>query len=114
MTSSSQLGSTNVTMVFDLDRNIDAAGRDVQAAISASLGNLPTDLPGLPSYRKVNPADSPILILALTSKVYSRGQMYDSASSVLAQKLSQVKGVGQVNVGGGRCRPCALMSIRPR
>src|SRR5476651_1744348 len=87
MTSSSSLGSTNITLQFDLNRNIDAAARDVQAAINAARGNLPSNLPSNPSYRKVNPADSPILIVALTSDIYTRGQMYDSASTILAQKL---------------------------
>ena len=84
-----------------MNRNIDAAARDVQAAINAARGYLPTNLPSNPTYRKVNPADSPIFILALTSDVLSKSQMYDSASSILAQKLSQVSGVGQVIVGGG-------------
>ena len=85
--------------MFDLSRNIDAAARDVQAAINASASYLPSNLPALPTYRKTNPADAPILILAITSDIYDRGQMYDSASSILQQKLSQVDGVGQVNVG---------------
>jgi multidrug efflux pump len=101
MTSSSSLGSTNVTLQFDLNRDINAAARDVQAAINAARGYLPTNLPNNPTYRKVNPADSPIFILALTSDVLSKSQMYDAASSILAQKLSQVSGVGQVIVGGG-------------
>jgi multidrug efflux pump len=101
MTSSSSLGSTNVTLQFDLNRNIDAAARDVQAAINAARGNLPSNLPNNPTYRKVNPADSPIFMLALTSDVLSKGQMYDAASSIMAQKLAQVSGVGQVVVGGG-------------
>jgi multidrug efflux pump len=100
MTSSSALGSTSITLQFDLDRDIDAAARDVQAAINAARGNLPTNLPNNPSYRKVNPADSPIFMLALTSPVLTRGQMYDAASTIMAQKLSQVTGVGQVSVGG--------------
>ncbi|HUK33671.1 MAG TPA: multidrug efflux RND transporter permease subunit [Vicinamibacterales bacterium] len=100
MTSSSSLGSTSVTLQFDLDRNIDAAARDVQAAINAARGYLPANLPSNPSYRKVNPADSPIVILALTSDTLSKGQMYDAASTILAQKLAQVPGVGQVTVGG--------------
>jgi multidrug efflux pump len=100
MTSSSTLGSTSITLQFDLDRNIDAAARDVQAAIAAARGYLPANLPMNPSYRKVNPADSPIFMLALTSDVVSKGQMYDAASTILAQKLSQVQGVGQVVVGG--------------
>ena len=101
MTSSSSLGSTNITLQFDLNRNIDAAARDVQAAINAARGYLPSNLPSNPRYRKVNPADAPVMILALTSDVLSKSQMYDAASSILAQKLSQVAGVGQVNVGGG-------------
>jgi multidrug efflux pump len=100
MTSSSSLGSTSVTMQFDLDRDIDAAARDVQAAINAARGYLPTNLPNNPTYRKVNPADSPIFMLALTSAVLTKGQMYDAASTIMAQKLSQVSGVGQVTVGG--------------
>src|SRR5258708_28149323 len=94
MTSTSQLGSTGITMQFDLNRNIDAAARDVQAAINAARGFLPADLPSNPSYRKVNPADSPIFMLALTSKVLTRGQMYDSASTIMPQKLAQVAGLG--------------------
>jgi multidrug efflux pump len=100
MTSSSGLGSAGITMQFDLNRNIDAAARDVQAAINAARGYLPTNLPSNPTYRKVNPADSPIFMIALTSDVLDKGQMYDKASSIMAQKLSQITGVGQVNVGG--------------
>ena len=100
MTSSSSLGSTSITLQFDLTRNIDAAARDVQAAINAARGYLPANLPNNPTYRKVNPADSPIFMLALTSDILSKGQMYDAASSIMAQKLSQVSGVGQVQVGG--------------
>ena len=100
MTSASTLGNTSVTLQFDLNRDINAAARDVQAAIAAARGYLPTNLPSNPTYRKVNPADSPIFILALTSDVLSKGKMYDAASSILAQKLSQVSGVGQVIVGG--------------
>jgi multidrug efflux pump len=100
MTSSSALGSTSITLQFDLDRDIDAAARDVQAAINAARGNLPANLPNNPSYRKVNPADSPIFMLALTSAVLTRGQIYDAASTIMAQKLAQVNGVGQVSVGG--------------
>jgi multidrug efflux pump len=107
MSSSSALGSTSLTLQFDLDRDIDAAARDVQAAINAARGNLPSDLPNNPSYRKVNPADSPIFMLALTSPTLTRGQMYDAASTIMAQKLSQVSGVGQVTVGGG-----SLPSVR--
>src|SRR5580658_3533848 len=100
MTSSSSLGSTSITMQFDLNRNIDAAARDVQAAINAARGYLPANLPSNPTYRKVNPADSPIVLLALTSDILSKSQMYDAASSIMAQKLAQVSGVGQVLVGG--------------
>src|SRR5277367_1630200 len=100
MTSSSSLGSTSITLQFALNRDIDAAARDVEAAINAARGYLPTNLPGNPSYRKVNPADSPILIIGLTSATLSKGQMYDAASTVMAQKMSQVTGVGQVTVGG--------------
>ncbi len=100
VTSSSSLGNTSVVLQFDLTRNIDAASRDVQAAINASRSQLPTALPANPNYKKVNPADAPILILALTSDTKPRGQMYDAASSILAQKLAQISGVGQVVVGG--------------
>jgi multidrug efflux pump len=112
MTSSSSLGSTNVTLQFDLNRNIDAAARDVQAAINAARGNLPSNLPNNPNYRKVNPADSPIFILALTSDVLSKSRMYDAASSILAQKLAQVPGVGQVVVGGGSL-PTVRIELNP-
>src|SRR5215470_14004129 len=100
MTSTSSLGSTSIVLQFDLSRNIDAAGRDVQAAINAARGQLPTNLPNNPQYRKVNPADAPILILALTSETLDISRLYDAASSILQQKLSQVEGVGQVVVGG--------------
>jgi multidrug efflux pump len=100
MTSSSSLNSTNITLQFDLNRNIDAAARDVQAAINAARGYLPTNLPSNPTYKKVNPSDSPIFLLALTSDVLTKGQMYDAASSIMGQKLSQIPGVGQVTVGG--------------
>ncbi len=100
MTSSSGLSSTNITLQFDLNRNIDAAARDVQAAINAARGYLPTNLPSNPTYKKVNPSDSPIFLLALTSDVLTKGQIYDAASSIMGQKLSQIPGVGQVNIGG--------------
>ncbi|MDB6031990.1 MAG: acriflavin resistance protein [Verrucomicrobiales bacterium] len=100
MTSASYLGSTTITLQFDLNRNIDGAARDVQAAISAARANLPSNLPNNPTYRKVNPADAPILILALTSDVYDRGQLYDAASTIVQQRLLQIEGIGQVNVGG--------------
>src|SRR6266487_6376694 len=100
MTSSSGLGSTGITLQFDLNRDINAAGRDVQAAINAARGQLPANLPSNPTYRKANPADAPILILALTSDTIPVPRMYDAADSILAQKLAQVEGVGTVFVGG--------------
>jgi multidrug efflux pump len=100
LTSSSSLGATSIVLQFDLNRNIDAAARDVQAAINAARSNLPANLPSNPTYKKVNPADAPILIIALTSKTLRRGLIYDAADSILAQKLSQIQGVGQVSVGG--------------
>src|SRR4051812_19098759 len=112
MTSVSSLGSTNITLQFDLSRNIDAAARDVQAAINAARGNLPANLPGNPNYRKVNPADAPVMILALTSEMVPLPRMYDAADSILAQKLSQVPGVGQVVVGGG-ARPAVRIEANP-
>jgi len=112
MTSTSQLGSTNIVLQFDLNRNIDAAGRDVQAAINAARSQLPANLPGNPTYRKVNPADAPILILALTSDTQTLPQMYDAADSILSQKLAQVDGVGQVFVGGG-ARPAIRAQLNP-
>ena len=107
ITSRSSLGSANITLQFDLNRDINGAARDVQAAINAARSLLPTGMPSNPSYRKVNPADAPIMIIALTSDTLTRGQMYDTASTVLAQRLSQVAGVGQVTVGGG-----ALPAVR--
>ena len=112
MTSSSSLGSTNITLQFDLDRNIDAAARDVQAAINAARGQLPANLPNNPWYRKVNPADAPIMLLSLTSDVVGRPRMYDLASTILQQKLAQVKGVGQVFVGGGAL-PAVRVDLNP-
>jgi multidrug efflux pump len=112
MTSSSSLGSTNITLQFDLNRNIDAAARDVQAAINAARSNLPANLPSNPNYRKVNPADAPVMILALTSDTIPLPRMYDAADSILAQKLSQVPGVGQVTVGGG-ARPAVRIEANP-
>src|SRR5207249_5309845 len=99
MTSNSSTGSGNITMQFDLDRDIDAAARDVQAAINAARGQLPANLPSNPSWRKVNPADAPIMILGLTSDLETQPQMYDVADSVLAQKIAQIDGIGQVFVG---------------
>ena len=107
MTSSSSLGSTNITIQFDLSRDIDGAARDVQAAINAARAYLPANLPGNPTYRKVNPADSPIMILALTSNKYGPDKLYDEGSTVVVQKISQIQGVGQVTAGGG-----ALPSVR--
>jgi multidrug efflux pump len=112
MTSASYLGSTSITLQFDLSRDIDAAARDVQAAINAARGYLPTNLPNNPTYRKVNPADAPIMIVALTSNVYDQGQLYDAASTVLQQKLSQVDGVGQVVVGGSSL-PAVRVHVNP-
>jgi multidrug efflux pump len=112
MTSSSGLGSTNITLQFDLNRNIDAAARDVQAAINAARGQLPANLPNNPSYRKSNPADAPIMLLSLTSDVVERARMYDIGSSILQQRLSQVPGVGQVNVGGGAL-PAVRVDVNP-
>ena len=112
MTSTSQLGSTNIVLQFDLSRNIDAAGRDVQAAINAARSQLPANLPGNPSYRKVNPADAPILILALTSDTITLPRIYDAADSILSQKLAQINGVGQVFVGGG-ARPAVRAEVNP-
>ena len=112
MTSNSQLGSTNITMQFDLDRNADAAGRDVQAAINSARGQLPANLPTNPNWRKVNPADSDFMNLAVTSDTATAPQLYDVAESILAQKLSQIPGMGQVNVGGGS-RPGVRAEINP-
>ena len=100
MTSQSSLGQARITLQFNIDRDIDGAARDVQAAINAARADLPTNLPSNPTYRKYNPADAPILILALTSKTMSRGQIFDVASNVLQQRLSQLDGVGQVVIGG--------------
>jgi multidrug efflux pump len=112
MTSTSQLGSTNIVLQFDLSRNIDAAARDVQAAINAARGQLPANLPSNPGYRKVNPADAPILILSMTSDTIRLPEIYDAANSILAQKLAQVAGVGQVFVGGG-ANPAVRAELNP-
>ena len=112
MTSSSQLGSTGITMQFDLNRNIDAAARDVQAAINAARGYLPADLPSNPTYRKINPADSPVIILEVTSDAMTQDQMYDVADSIMGQKLSQVEGVGQVFVWGSS-QPAVRIEANP-
>ncbi|WP_374263615.1 multidrug efflux RND transporter permease subunit [Zoogloea sp.] len=112
MTSNSTLGSTRVTLQFDLSRSIDGAAREVQAAINAARSQLPTSLPSNPTYRKVNPADTPIMILALTSATMSQGQLYDAASTVLAQRLAQVDGVGQVSIGGSSL-PAVRVELDP-
>jgi multidrug efflux pump len=112
MTSSSSLGSTSITLQFDLSRDIDGAARDVEAAINAARTYLPANLPANPTYRKVNPADSPIIILGLTSDKYDKPTLYDEASSVIAQKLSQIQGVGQVSVGGG-AGPSVRVEVNP-
>jgi multidrug efflux pump len=112
MTSSSGLGSTNVTLQFEMSRDVDAAARDVQAAINAARGQLPANLPSNPNYRKVNPADSPAIILALTSDTVDRSAVYDITSTVLAQEIAQVTGVGQVNVGGGAL-PAVRVELNP-
>jgi multidrug efflux pump len=112
MTSSSSLGSTNVTLQFDLSRNIDGAAHDVQAAINAARTYLPANLPSNPSYRKVNPSDAPIMILGLTSNKYDVTKVYDLASTILEQKLSQINGVGQVFVGGG-ATPSVRVEVNP-
>ena len=112
MTSTSTLSSTSITLQFDLNRNIDAAARDVQAAINAARGQLPTNLPNNPTYRKINPADAPILILALTSETIEISRLYDVAATILQQKLSQVEGVGQVQVGGSSL-PAVRVELNP-
>ena len=112
MTSSSSLGGTNITLQFDLSRNIDGAARDVEAAINAARTYLPANLPANPTYRKVNPADAPIMIMGLTSDKYDKPTLYDEASSVIAQKLSQIQGVGQVTVGGGT-GPSVRVEVNP-
>jgi multidrug efflux pump len=112
MTSASSLGTTSVTIQFDLSRNIDGAARDVEAAISAARTYLPTNLPGNPTYRKVNPADAPIMIIGLTSTKFDTGKLYDVASTVMSQKLSQIQGVGQVTVGGSSL-PSVRVEVNP-
>jgi multidrug efflux pump len=113
MTSNSSVGSAQVTLQFDLSRDINAAAREVQAAINSSAGFLPANLPSLPKYRKINPADQPILLMTLESDVVPRPQLYDIASSVFAQKLSQVQGVGQVSVGGSSL-PAVRVEVNPQ
>src|SRR5690242_6929084 len=113
MTSSSSVGQARVVLQFGLDRDINGAARDVQAAIVAARADLPTSLRSNPTYRKFNPADAPILILALTSKTMTRGQMYDVASNVLQQRLSQIDGIGQVTIGGAAL-PAVRVELNPQ
>ena len=113
MTSSSTLGATSITLQFDLDRNVDASARDVQAAIAAAGGELPPNLPVKPTYRKVNPADAPILILSLRSDTLPLSQVFDAANTILAQKISQVHGVGQAFVAGGQ-QPAVRVQYDPQ
>ncbi|KTD66028.1 multidrug efflux system, subunit C [Legionella santicrucis] len=112
LTSSSTLGQTSIIVQFDLSRNIDGAARDIQAAINAAMSQLPTNLTNNPTYRKVNPADAPIMILALTSDKFTPGQLYDVASTLLQQKILRIEGVGQVNVGGSSL-PAVRVEINP-
>ena len=112
MTSTSSFGSASITLQFDLSRDIDGAARDVQAAINAASSLLPTSLPNRPNYRKMNPSDAPIMILALTSDTLSRGQLYDIASTILAQKIAQIDGIGQVNIGGSSL-PAVRVELNP-
>src|SRR6185312_6664460 len=113
MTSTSTLGNTRVTLQFGLNRDIDGAARDVQAAINAARADLPTSLRTNPTYRKVNPADAPIMVLALTSDILPKGKVYDAASTILAQKLSQVDGIGEVIVGGSSL-PAVRVELNPQ
>ena len=113
MTSQSGIGQARITLQFDVTRDIDGAARDVQAAINAAAADLPANLPSNPTYRKVNPADAPILILALTSKTMTRGQMYDAASNILAQRLSQLSGIGNVIIGGSTL-PAVRVDLNPQ
>src|SRR6476469_200244 len=112
MTSQSSLGSTNITLQFDLNRNIDAASRDVQAAINAARGQLPANLPSNPNFHKSNPSDAPIMLISLTSDLVQKPKIYDVASSVLQQKISQVEGVGEITVGGGAL-PAVRVEVNP-
>ncbi|WP_312061990.1 multidrug efflux RND transporter permease subunit MdtC [Pantoea septica] len=113
MTSTSSLGSTRIILVLDFDRDINGAARDVQAAINAAQSLLPTGMPSRPTYRKVNPSDAPIMIMTLTSDIYNPGQLYDYASTQLAQKLSQIEGVGDVTVGGSSL-PAVRVALNPQ
>ena len=112
MTSSSQLAATGIVLQFDLDRDINAASRDVQAAINAAAGQLPIGLPSLPTYRKINPAETDILDLAVSSDTVTRGALYDLCDSFLAQKISQVDGVGLVRISGG-AKPAVRIDLNP-
>ncbi len=113
MTSQSGIGQARITLQFDLSRDIDGAARDVEAAINAARADLPANLPSNPTYRKVNPADAPIMVLALTSKTMTQGQMYDAASNILAQRLSQLSGIGNVNIGGSSL-PAVRVELNPQ
>ena len=113
MTSQSTVGATRITLQFDINRDINGAARDVQAAINAARADLPSNLPSNPTYRKFNPADAPILVLALTSKTMTQGQMYDVASNVLAQRLSQLSGIGNVSIGGSTL-PAVRVELNPQ
>ncbi|UOA08393.1 multidrug efflux RND transporter permease subunit [Methylobacter sp. S3L5C] len=112
MTSASSAGTTSIILQFDLNRDIDGAARDVQAAINAANNLLPSNMPARPSYRKINPADSPIMIMALTSETMTRGQLYDAASTTLSQKIAQIEGIGQVNIGGSSL-PAVRVELNP-
>ncbi len=113
MTSSSSLGSTEVVLMFDFDRDINGAARDVQGAINAAQSLLPSGMPRRPSYRKVNPSDAPIMIMTLSSDTFSPGQLYDYASTQLAQRLSQIDGVGDVTIGGSSL-PAVRVDLNPQ
>ena len=112
MTSASSLGTTSITLQFDLSRDINGAARDVEAGINAARTYLPANLPANPSYRKVNPADSPILVLGLQSDVYDVPTLYDEASTVISQRISQISGVGQVTVVGASL-PAVRIELNP-
>ncbi len=113
MTSNSEIGQAHITLQFDLNRDIDGAARDVQAAINAARADLPAGLRTNPTYHKANPADAPILILALTSKTLTQGQLYDAASNVFQQQISQISGVGQVGIGGSAL-PAVRVELNPQ
>src|SRR5262249_18603424 len=112
ITSTSTVGNSRITLQFDLSRNIDGASRDVQAAINAARADMPSDLRSNPVYRKINPADAPVLVIALTSDTIGQGRLYDAASNVLQQRLSQINGVGQVVLGGSSL-PAVRIEINP-